>query len=161
MGKKQNFKRPDDLANDSLSTNNNNRKDNRTAGDAAPENHNFFEENGNNIRKFSNLSSSEIAELLNKLEAYVKSIAATITNGQVRVIYELVYQTTNVQELQLIRPKIAFVAIKQERGSGSKAIIEKILHLISLTTTDDEHECVKNFITSFLHYHKFYNPNNN
>jgi len=127
----------------------------------------FFTENEDNILNYNNIKGLVLSKFLDDMESYIEKISfkdgkriESITNGQVRVLYNLINQTESLQELQLVRPKIAFVAAKQN-SETSKKIIKSLLNIISKTELEEQHQSIKNFMASFLHYHKFYNPSNN
>ncbi|WP_337043880.1 type III-A CRISPR-associated protein Csm2 [Emticicia sp. 17c] len=114
----------------------------------------FLKNNQEKILTIS-LKDEELIPFMNDLEDFVKKDGKYLSNGQVRVIFELINETTNVQELQLARPKIAFVAAKQINNS-TRELINKFLDLLAHAQTNEQQKSVKRFMTSFLHYHKFF-----
>ncbi|MDI9858939.1 type III-A CRISPR-associated protein Csm2 [Flectobacillus roseus] len=115
----------------------------------------FITDNTVNILASDNLRDNELISFMNEFEVFVKSDGKYISNGQVRILFDLISKTKDFNELQLIRPQIAFVTAKQIKIE-TRILIEKLLKLIGEVKTTTEHENMRRFITSFLHYHKFY-----
>lgn len=115
----------------------------------------FISINMQRILTCDNLKSEELISFMTAFESFVKEDGKYISNGQVRVLFDLISKTGDINELQLVRPQIAFVAAKQITDKR-KFLIEKFLLLIASANTKNHHDNIKKFITSFLHYHKFY-----
>ncbi len=107
------------------------------------------------ILSIDKMELSQLKKFLNEMEAFVKQDAvSSLTAGQVRTIYSIIYETKEVLDLQLKRPELAFVAAKQETQS-SKAVIKFFIEIIKKTNEENFHN-IKDFTASFLKYHKLY-----
>lgn len=110
----------------------------------------------NNVEAILDFKTTDkLEELLNNLESYVRCKGEGISTHQLRNIFSIVKRAKTRQELQLIRPKLAYVGARQNNKNAKEfvGLIEKIVKKV----TDDNH--VKNFIAFFeaiVAYHKFH-----
>lgn len=115
----------------------------------------FLTKNQSNILNLNNLSGQNLIKFMDEFELFVKHTGGLLTNGQARIIYELIHKADSIEELQMVRSKVAFVAAKQV-NQKTRELIQDFLQLISQTNTTLHKDNVQKFFTSFLHYHKFF-----
>jgi CRISPR-associated protein Csm2 len=121
-------------------------------------NQEYLEERIPDILNFKH--AGNINELLDHLQKYVEECGKHVTTHQLRNIFSKIKtgKTKTAQELQLIRPQLAYVAARQASG-GAKSFIEFLEKIIRKVENDEQ---VKHFIAFFeaiVAYHKFYHGN--
>lgn len=106
-----------------------------------------------NIKNFQ--QTPQIEDLLTCLKDFVKIYGGYVTTSQLRNIFARVKPMKTRQELQLIRPRIAYVAARQN-SQEARDVVNFLETVISKIENDAQ---VKNFIAFFeaiVAYHKFY-----
>lgn len=99
--------------------------------------------------------TTQIDLLLTNLKAYVNEKGGSLTTSQLRNIFAKVKPIRSRQELQLVRPKLAYVAARQKSGPAEQ-VVNFLENLIQNVEGDEQ---VKDFIAFFesvVAYHKFY-----
>lgn len=103
-----------------------------------------------------NLNSTIAVDVINKLKEYLGMYnAKAITASQMRNIYNLVKDVAGTTELQLKRPKLAYISARQDKAPE---LIEFIDEVIKSVKTDDDVKNFKTFMEAVVAYHKYYNP---
>lgn len=101
------------------------------------------------------LDSPQIDKLLTNLKTFVGEKGGNLTTSQLRNIFSKVKPITSHQKLQLIRPKLAYVAARQKTGKAEQ-VVNFLEEIIKSVETDAQ---VKNFVAffeAFVAYHKFF-----
>lgn len=101
-------------------------------------------------------------KVIDSLKMFVEKTGRNITTSQLRNIYSkiLSVKEDNLTALQLIRPKLAYVAARQQR-SEARELVMFFDEIISLVKTPEQLKSFKIFFESVIAYHKFYHPEKN
>lgn len=95
-----------------------------------------------------------IAPLLDHLQAYAEDKGRSLTTSQLRNIFSKVKPMTTRQKLQLIRPKLAYVAARQKSGLAEQ-VVNFLENIIKEVETDAQVKDFVAFFEAFVAYHKF------
>ncbi|HPR72985.1 MAG TPA: type III-A CRISPR-associated protein Csm2 [Bacteroidales bacterium] len=109
-----------------------------------------------------NEKDTPAGKVIDNIKLFVERTGRAITTSQLRNIYSkiLSIKEDNLTALQLIRPKLAYIAARQQRGE-SKELVMFFDEIISLVKTSEELKSFKTFFESVIAYHKFYHPEKN
>lgn len=118
----------------------------------------FLKENVSDLLEME--KSSKLADLLDKIKSYVQTNSEAITTSQLRNIFAKVQRVENENSLQLLRPKLAYVAARQGKPEA-KRMVEFFDFLISKVSNKEQLKGFKTFFESVVAYHKYFNPKNN
>lgn len=112
------------------------------------------------ILRFSN--HSNVAQLITEIEGFVEHCCKQIKTSQLRNIYDRLVRIETPNEIQLLRPKIAYVAARQDNPE-SKAVVSFFNNIIKeigqgkeKEISDIELQSFKMFFEAVVGYHKFY-----
>jgi CRISPR-associated protein Csm2 len=96
-------------------------------------------------------------KVIKSIKMFVEKTGRAISSSQLRNIYSkiLSVKEDNLTELQLIRPKLAYVAARQQRGEA-KELVRFFDDMISEVKTPEQLRSFKTFFESVIAYHKFY-----
>jgi len=109
----------------------------------------------NTVEILNFLDSPVIDQLLTQLKAYAGENGSSMTTSQLRNIFSKVKPINSRQKLQMIRPKLAYVAARQ-KSSKAEQVVNFLEDLIKNVENDAQ---VKNFVAffeAFVAYHKFF-----
>jgi CRISPR type III-A-associated protein Csm2 len=101
--------------------------------------------------KIDNLDS-----LLSAIENFVKGVGIKVSTSQLRNVYDCIIKAHNVNEMKLIRPKLAYIAGRGKQDE--KKFFGFIDGIIKNIKTNDQRENFKVFFEAVVAYHKFYTP---
>ncbi|MDR1583609.1 MAG: type III-A CRISPR-associated protein Csm2 [Prevotellaceae bacterium] len=102
--------------------------------------------------------TDNLDSLLSAVENFVKGAGVKVSTSQLRNVYDCVIKAHSVNEMKLIRPKLAYIA---GRGQYTdKQFFGFIDGLIKTIKNDDQRKNFKVFFESVVAYHKFYGKNN-
>ena len=98
-------------------------------------------------------------EVIDSIKRFVEKTGKSITTSQLRNIYAKVLRVkeNDLNSLQLIRPKLAYVAARQNK-QGAKDFVNFLDEIISKISTPAQISSFKTFFESLVAYHKFYHP---
>lgn len=97
--------------------------------------------------------TAEIDKLLTNLKEYARDKGRDITTSQVRNIFSKIKKPRLTrQELQMIRPKLAYIAARQKKA-GAEQIVNFFETLIKEVGDDQVKDFVA-FFEAFVAYHK-------
>lgn len=110
-------------------------------------------------------SKKGITENIMKLEKVVEEKFAKnkneslISTNQIRLLYDKV-KNSNTTQLQLLYPKVIYMAARQKEERGKQIIIQ-ISKIIKLINSDEELNSFKKFMEAIVAFQKYYFPTNN
>ncbi len=93
--------------------------------------------------------------LLDNLKTYIQAKGKSITTSQLRNIFSRVKPARTKQALQLIRPRLAYVAARQN-DHQAKAIVEFLEDIIAKMKKDEQADDFAAFFEAIVAYHKLY-----
>ena len=94
-----------------------------------------------------------IAPLLDHLKVYAEDKGRSLTTSQLRNIFSKVKPIATRQKLQLIRPKLAYVAARQKSGLAEQ-VVNFLESIIKKVETDAQVKDFVAFFEAFVAYHK-------
>jgi CRISPR type III-A-associated protein Csm2 len=108
------------------------------------------------ILLMKSLTDDKIATLLDDIRDYARDYGKKLNTSQLRNVFSKVLKAEKVIDLQLIRPKLMYVAARQQDRDAKRIIefFEKIITHIK----DSDTVGVKNyktFMEAFVAYHKY------
>jgi CRISPR type III-A-associated protein Csm2 len=102
--------------------------------------------------------TDNLDDLLSAIEHFVQKEGVKVSTSQLRNVYDCVIKAHSVNEMKMIRPKLAYIA---GRGKDEeKKFLGFIDGLIKTIETDDQRANFKVFFESVIAYHKFYSKIN-
>ena len=121
-----------------------------------------LEQRVDDILMMKSLPADRISSLLDDIKSYAQHNAAKLNTSQLRNIFSKVLGAKELSQLQLIRPKLMYVAARQQDREAKKVVefFERIITKIK-TTNPENTEGVNNyktFMEAFVAYHKYANP---
>ncbi|PKQ67673.1 type III-A CRISPR-associated protein Csm2 [Raineya orbicola] len=128
-------------------------KKNKTFAELAEKGLEHFGELKNELLNFQ--KSSKIDEVFNKTEEFVKNYSQSITAHQLRNIYQEIKKANEVLDLKLLRPNLAYIAGRLDKGEG-KEFVAFVDALIREVDSKEKLENFKDFMEAVVAYHKFY-----
>lgn len=99
--------------------------------------------------------SPQIDQLLTNLKAYAEEKGSSLTTSQLRNIFAKVKPISSRQKLQLVRPKLAYVAARQ-KNSKAEQVVNFLENIIKNVETDAQVKDFVAFFEAFVAYHKFF-----
>lgn len=105
------------------------------------------------ILNLSNEDNKELPETLNLIKSFVKTETRDLTANQLRNIWDEIKSVREPGKLQLVRPKLAYIA---GRNNRIRNLVEFFDSLASDVTTKKQVESYKTFMEAIVSYHKFY-----
>jgi len=100
--------------------------------------------------------SAKLSDIISKISDFVLKEGKSVTTSQLRNIYARIKKTTTREELQLLRPVLAYTSARQ-KGEGGKIIIALLDDLIQKVTKDNIKD-FKTFAEAIVAYHKYHHP---
>ncbi|MBK5261557.1 MAG: type III-A CRISPR-associated protein Csm2 [Peptostreptococcaceae bacterium] len=117
-----------------------------------------------------NDSNSEITKQLEKLEKVVETkfgnrkdvgvMANYLSSTQLRSLYDKIKQCKKVGAIQMLYPKVVYIAARQNDNLG-KNIVMEIAGFIKEIKTDEELQSFKKFMEAVVAFQKYYYPSKN
>lgn len=109
-----------------------------------------------NLEQFLNLSSTEnVSELIDEINEVARAQGRDISSSQLRNIFAKVLAAKTVYDIQMLRPKLIYVAARSTSKSG-KELIEKFERLAKEVKNIEQVKSFKIFMEAFVAYHKFH-----
>ena len=113
----------------------------------------YFNENFSELLNMS--KTQNLDAILSAIEKFVSNEGKNLSTSQLRNIYDKAKKMTNLNELKLIRPNLAYIAGRSnnDKEKGLLAFIDLLIKKV------DSEQKVKEFHTFFesvVAYHKFY-----
>lgn len=111
-----------------------------------------------NILNFENLGN-DLSDVIDQISKFVKNKLKkdVITPTQIRNIYNRIVKIEgNVTKLQLLRPKLAFVAGKFGSDTNKKAVIDFFMDIIKDVNNPSQVKNFKMFMEAVVAYHKYH-----
>jgi len=100
-------------------------------------------------------STTDLGKVIDAIENFVEREGRGITTSQLRNIFSKVKSAPNANELQLLRPVLAYTAARQ--GTQQAKIIIALLDSLVREVNDDEKlKSFKHVMESIVGYHKFH-----
>ena len=109
--------------------------------------------NMDDVLNFS--ESPNLAGVISDLKVYIKGAGRDIKTHQLRNIYSKVREADTVLKLQLLRPKLAYVAARQGKP-GARFMVEYFDTIIEKVESDKQVQSFHAFFEAVVAYHKFY-----
>ena len=97
----------------------------------------------------------DLSTLLDDLQDYVKQKGGKVNSSQLRNIFSKVLQAEKKIDIQLIRPKLMYVAARQT-SNDAKKVIEFLEKVASKVENDTQVKNFQIFMEAFVAYHKYY-----
>jgi CRISPR type III-A-associated protein Csm2 len=102
-------------------------------------------------------TSKSIGDIINKVSDFVLAEGKSITTSQLRNIYARIKKADSPEELQLLRPVLAYTSARQ-KGDGGKVIIALLDDLIQKIKSKEEVSSFQTFAEAIVAYHKYHHP---
>lgn len=102
-------------------------------------------------------TSKSIGDIINKVSDFVLAEGKSITTSQLRNIYARIKKADTPEELQLLRPVLAYTSARQ-KGDGGKVIIALLDDLIQKIKSKEEVSSFQTFAEAIVAYHKYHHP---
>jgi CRISPR type III-A-associated protein Csm2 len=99
----------------------------------------------------------DLSSLLDDLQNYIKQEGKKVNSSQLRNIFSKVLQAEKKIDIQLIRPKLMYVAARQT-SKEAKKVIEFLEKVASKVENDAQVKNFQTFMEAFVAYHKYFNP---
>jgi CRISPR-associated protein Csm2 len=109
------------------------------------------------ILTMDTLSNTLIDSLLDDIKSYAKDFGGQLNTSQLRNIFSKVLSADTPLSLKLLRPKIIYVAARQQK-SEAKRVVEFFESLIQKVDTNEKVKNYQSFMEAFVAYHKHSNP---
>lgn len=105
------------------------------------------------------LKEENSRQFVNASKEIMDRFARHLSSSQLRNIYDKVLTTKDAENLQYLRPKVAYMAARQNttEAKGFVLFLDEIMDKV----TDASFQRFLNFFEALVAYHKFYNPKNN
>jgi CRISPR type III-A-associated protein Csm2 len=103
------------------------------------------------------LSITLIDTLLDDIKSYAELFGKRLNTSQLRNIFSKVLSADTPLSLKLLRPKIIYVAARQQNGEA-KRVVEFFESLIQKVDTNEKVKNYQSFMEAFVAYHKHSNP---
>ncbi|HQI41150.1 MAG: type III-A CRISPR-associated protein Csm2 [Ignavibacteriales bacterium UTCHB2] len=134
-------------------------KKTKTEGEEERFNNELTTQFGSNYQSyFKNPDQLEYNSYINKLKDFISSLlqkSDNITTSQLRNVFSLAKKARAKEQLQIIRPKLAYVY-----GRSDKDELKKLLffldHQITNVNSNDDVKKFQDFFESIIAYHKYY-----
>lgn len=126
---------------------------NQQGGNAANQKH-ILENRVSDILKMDSLSNEGIDSLLKQIQEYATLFAKKLNTSQLRNIFSKVLKATTPLSLKLMRPKIIYVAARQQNGDA-KRVVEFFESMIQSVDTEEKVKNYQSFMEAFVAYHKY------
>jgi CRISPR type III-A-associated protein Csm2 len=101
--------------------------------------------------------SEDLSTLLTDISEFVKNRGSKVNASQLRNIFSKVLLAEKVLDVQLIRPKLMYVAARQTNVEAKK-VVEFLELVASKVKTEVEMKNFQIFMEAFVAYHKYFNP---
>lgn len=133
-----------------------NRNFNQARGGTRPDDsaHKWLKENTESILKFK--EADNLKEMLDNIQNFVKDKCGSVTTSQLRNIFSKIKagkQTS--QSLQLIRPKLAYIAARQA-SSDARDVVDFFENIVSEVKNDEQAPHFVSFFEAIVAYHKLH-----
>jgi CRISPR-associated protein Csm2 len=102
-------------------------------------------------------NSKSIGKIIDEIKRFVEIEGKTITTSQLRNIYARIKKADSPEELQLLRPVLAYTSARQ-KGDGGKVIIALLDDLIQKIKSKEEVSSFQTFAEAIVAYHKYHHP---
>jgi len=114
------------------------------------------------IREILSMNQSEdLSGLIDEISNYVKVHGKDVSTSQLRNIYSKVISSKKILDAQLLRPKLMYVAARQNISKpDAKRYIEFLEKIVVEIKDDKQLESFKTFMESLVAYHKYHHPKN-
>ena len=116
----------------------------------------YFKNNKGQLLNFKN--ANDLPSIIDHLKNYVQYGAKDLTTSQLRNIYGEIKKAKTVLEMQLLRPKMAYVVARQHEKSDARKVITLIDDVIKELKEEPQVSNVQAFVEAIVAYHKFYHP---
>lgn len=102
-------------------------------------------------------TSKSIGAILDNVKYFVEIEGKSITTSQLRNIYARIKKADSPEELQLLRPVLAYTSARQ-KGDGGKIIIALLDALIQKIENKEQVGSFQTFAEAIVAYHKYHHP---
>jgi len=119
-----------------------------------------------NLKQLLNMGEAEdLDKLIDNISEMIRIKGNGITTSQLRNIFGKIKPMTEIRQLKLIRPQLAYIAARQVgkvSGNAKRNIADFIAFLDELIRETDQNglEGFKQFMESVVAYHKYHHPKN-
>jgi len=117
---------------------------------------NFFPQTYSELLRIGK-DESKTAEVINEIKSFVERYGRNITTSQLRNIYSKITSLNddNISGLQLVRPKLAYIAARQ-KNRQAREFIGFMDEMVSKIEDAGQFRSFKIFFESVVAYHKYY-----
>lgn len=98
--------------------------------------------------------SKQLDLIFESLETLAKETSKGLTTSQLRNVYAKIVQASDVLDLKMIRPNLAYVAARIEKQEGKK-MMSFIDDLVKNVQTEEQRKSFNKVMESIVAYHKF------
>ena len=123
-------------------------------GGNAPNQKHDLENRVSDILNMNSLSNEGIDSLLKQIQDYAMLFAKKLNTSQLRNIFSKVLKATTPLSLKLLRPKIIYVAARQQ-NNDAKRVVEFFEGMIQSVDTNEKVKNYQSFMEAFVAYHKY------
>ena len=123
-------------------------------GGNVPNQKHDLENRVSDILNMNALSNEGIDSLLKQIQEYATLYAKKLNTSQLRNIFSKVLEATTPLSLKLLRPKIIYVAARQQNNEA-KRVVEFFESMIQSVDTDAKVKNYQSFMEAFVAYHKY------
>jgi CRISPR type III-A-associated protein Csm2 len=113
----------------------------------------YLEEHIADILSFK--ETKNLKDLLTHLEKYVKEEGGALTTSQLRNIFSKIKPMKTAQQLQLVRPQLAYVAARQQKKEA-RNVISLLERIVKEANDDQQVESFIKFFEAVVAYHKLH-----
>ncbi len=113
----------------------------------------YLKEHISDILSFK--ETKNLKDLLTHLEEYVRERAGGVTTSQLRNIFSKIKPMKTAQQLQLVRPQLAYVAARQQKKEA-RNVISFLETIVKEINDDKQVESFIKFFEAIVAYHKLY-----
>jgi CRISPR type III-A-associated protein Csm2 len=101
--------------------------------------------------------SANLSTLLTDISDFVRTKGSKVNASQLRNIFSKVLAAEKLLDIQLIRPKLMYVAARQT-NTDAKKVVEFLELVTSKIQNEVEMKNFQTFMEAFVAYHKYFNP---
>lgn len=116
----------------------------------------------NNLEDLLNMKESkQLNTLINHISDYVKAMGKDITASQLRNIFSKVKKFKSLSDLQMLRPKLAYISGRlSPKQANAKEFLKLLDDVIQKATNEQHVRGFSQFFESIVAYHKSHHSSN-
>lgn len=102
--------------------------------------------------------ADDMDNLLEAIKKFAKDFGKDLSSSQLRNVFSKVKTASKPIDIQLLRPKLMYVAARQKPKSEAQRIMEFLETVAADVKTEAQVKDFQTFMESFVAYHKYYYP---